>query len=353
MNEARLMEILRKFPSLRIAVVGDIFLDRLYYIDRKKDEPSVETGLTAYQVGRKVCVPGAAGVITNNIASLGIGEKYALTVTGDDGDAYDLRKALIASGINIDYMLSEQERFTATYNKFFFDWDDRPLEETHRVDQKNTQALLPETEQKVISNLLALEKKVDVIVCLEQLRNSEYGVFSPAVTDCLAEIGARQKTIVVVDSRFNLSRFRNAVKKCNDNEILRAAGIEAELDGELTPERKAAVEKAMLINAESTDFPMIVTLGPEGMEVVEHGKLQLVPGFPVKGLIDTCGAGDSATAGISCALAAGATLTEAILIGNLIASIIVQQIGVTGTATQSQLINRFKEYKERCGACTE
>ena len=349
MNEARLKEILGRFSSLRIAVVGDIFLDRLYYIDRKRDEPSVETGLTAYQVDRKICAPGAAGVITNNISTLGVGTKYALTVTGDDGDAYDLRQALVNSGINIDYMLTEKDRFTATYNKFFFDWDDRPLEETHRVDQKNLRKMRPETEQQVIRSLLELENKVDAIVCLEQLREGSYGVFTPAVVHCLSEIGRRKKVMVFVDSRYNLAKFSNVIKKCNDNEILRAVGIDAPLDGEMTQERRENVEKAMRAYAKESAFPVIVTCGAMGMEVLEQGELKIIPGFHVKGPIDICGAGDSATTGIACALAAGASLSEAALVGNLIASIIVQQIGVTGTATQEQLLRRYQEYEERCG----
>ena len=43
------------------------------------------------------------------------------------------------------------------------------------------------------------------------------------------------------------------------------------------------------------------------------------------------------------ALSVGATLIEAAMIGNLTASIIIQQIGTTGVATQPQLKARFAE----------
>jgi sugar/nucleoside kinase (ribokinase family) len=52
---------------------------------------------------------------------------------------------------------------------------------------------------------------------------------------------------------------------------------------------------------------------------------------------DPTGAGDSATAGAVLALCAGATLHEAALVANLVASITVQQLATTGTARPDQI----------------
>lgn len=68
-----------------------------------------------------------------------------------------------------------------------------------------------------------------------------------------------------------------------------------------------------------------------------------VPAYPVAGPIDVVGAGDSTSAGIACALAGGATLEEAAAFGNLVASITIQQIGTTGTATLEQVRRRWRE----------
>jgi sugar/nucleoside kinase (ribokinase family) len=66
-----------------------------------------------------------------------------------------------------------------------------------------------------------------------------------------------------------------------------------------------------------------------------------VPAYPVVGPIDTVGAGDSTNAGIVSALAAGADLEQAAAFGCLVASITIQQIGVTGTATPEQIRQRW------------
>jgi sugar/nucleoside kinase (ribokinase family) len=67
----------------------------------------------------------------------------------------------------------------------------------------------------------------------------------------------------------------------------------------------------------------------------------LVPGIRLYGPTDPTGAGDSATAGAVLALACGATLPEAALIGNLVASITVEQLATTGVAGREQLPPRL------------
>jgi sugar/nucleoside kinase (ribokinase family) len=62
-----------------------------------------------------------------------------------------------------------------------------------------------------------------------------------------------------------------------------------------------------------------------------------VPAVPVQEPIDIVGAGDSAIAGITNALCAGADPREAALVGNLVASVTIRCLGTTGTANQTQV----------------
>ena len=66
-----------------------------------------------------------------------------------------------------------------------------------------------------------------------------------------------------------------------------------------------------------------------------------VPTICIPGPIDVVGAGDSVMASLTAALCAGASLREAALIGNVTASLTVQQIGMTGTATRDEVLERF------------
>src|SRR5450432_335567 len=86
--------ILATIPNRTVGVLGDLFLDRYLDIDPTLNEPSVETGLTAYQVTRVRSYPGAAGTVMNNLAALGVGRIYPIACIGDDGEGYELRQAL-------------------------------------------------------------------------------------------------------------------------------------------------------------------------------------------------------------------------------------------------------------------
>src|SRR5512137_532700 len=93
-TESALAGYLDRLPGLAIAVVGDFFLDKYLVIDRSLSEISLETGLESYQVVAKRCSPGAAGTVTSNLRALGVGSVYAVGLTGDDGEGYELRQGL-------------------------------------------------------------------------------------------------------------------------------------------------------------------------------------------------------------------------------------------------------------------
>src|SRR5207245_9165358 len=86
--------VLSTVPGRTVGVLGDLFLDRYLDIDAALNEPSVETGLDAYQVVRVRSYPGAAGTIVNNLAAFGVAAIPVVSVIGDDGEGHELRQAL-------------------------------------------------------------------------------------------------------------------------------------------------------------------------------------------------------------------------------------------------------------------
>jgi sugar/nucleoside kinase (ribokinase family) len=89
---------------------------------------------------------------------------------------------------------------------------------------------------------------------------------------------------------------------------------------------------------------VVVTRGAAGM-LVSDPRWTRVPGVSVAGEIDPTGAGDSASAGAVLALCAGAQLPAAALVGSLVASITIQQIGTTGVARPEQLLEQFEKWQ--------
>jgi sugar/nucleoside kinase (ribokinase family) len=99
--------------------------------------------------------------------------------------------------------------------------------------------------------------------------------------------------------------------------------------------------------AERAGRPVFCTAAELGIMLADpgsvEGRVTHVPTFPARGPIDPVGAGDSTSAGIACALAAGVGLEAAAAFGNLVASITVQQLGTTGTASPEQVRQRWRE----------
>jgi hypothetical protein len=87
--------------------------------------------------------------------------------------------------------------------------------------------------------------------------------------------------------------------------------------------------------------PVFLTAGPHGIFLFTEKGCQHVPAVPVEGEVDIVGAGDSVMAGVVSALGSGAEPEEAALLGNIVASITIQQIGTTGTASPPQVRERF------------
>src|SRR5438067_11303752 len=130
--------VLATIPGRTVGVLGDLFLDRYLDIDASLNEPSVETGLTAYQVVRVRPYPGAAGTVINNLAALGVGRIYPIAFVGDDGEGHELRQALKAMpAVEHGGIVSAPGRRTPTYTKPMLMEAGQPPRELNRLDIKN------------------------------------------------------------------------------------------------------------------------------------------------------------------------------------------------------------------------
>jgi len=340
MKEQRLREILSSFEKVRIAVVGDYFLDKWLLIDRSRDEVSIETDLTAYQVfGKRIC-PGASGTILNNLSTLGVGTLYAVGFVGDDGEGYELVRELKNQGVNIEHIFKSGDVFTPTYIKPLFS-SGKTETETNRLDIKNIKTTQRELEDKVIQNLWSVAPKVDALIALDQLREENCGVLTERVRQELANIAdAHPDLIVYADSRAFTDRFRNVIIKCNHHEALAIISPDQRNQADLE-----IVKRCLLKMSETTHHRVFVTCGPRGVLAMnDSGGVDLVETVDIKGPIDICGAGDACSSGIVASMCMGASAQEAAFVGNLVSSLTIQQLGTTGTANRNQVIQRYLEF---------
>jgi len=341
-DAARLQTLTARFRGVRVAVLGDFFLDKYFDVDPALAETSLETGRCAHQVVGIRHAPGAAGTVVNNLAALGAGPTVALGFTGEDGDGWELRQDLAALGCDLTHLHVAPECVTPTYLK------PRDLTrpglagEHDRYDIKNRRPVPARIGQALLASLDAVLPRLDALIVMDQVPEEGLGVMSGALIAALAERAPRfPKTVFWADSRRRIRQYRNVIAKPNQFELV---GANDPLPGASVPDAVLSAEAEAF--AATLGAPVFVTAERRGVRVSGPGPVT-VPPVTVSGPIDPTGAGDSFTAGAVLALAAGASRPEAALIGNLVASVTIRQLGTTGTASPADLMPALALWKEQ------
>lgn len=345
LSESRLRQLLAAFPKLRLGVVGDFFLDAYYDCDPRLDETSLETGRTCYQVVRTRRQAGAAGTVAANLAALGVGRIEAVGFCGDDGEGYELRRAMKGLGLHLDGFFLRPDRITPTYGKPCYVDGTRPglpvREELERLDTKNRRPTPRDLQDLLIAHLEEQLPTWHGAVLLDQVSEPGCGVLSPRVRRFLADQARRRPgQVILADSRQLIGLFRQVMVKPNQFEAARALGI----GSRRPPSLRASITHAAALSHRS-GRPVFLTLGERGMLVAQGQQVQHVAACRVVGPIDPVGAGDSCSAALAAALSVGAALPEAAFLANLVASVTIQQLGTTGTASPAQIRRRYRQIR--------
>jgi rfaE bifunctional protein kinase chain/domain len=341
MNESRLVHLLSRFSDVKLIVLGDYFLDSYLVLDRSLSEISVETGLEAYQVASTRKSPGAAGTVVSNLRALGV-NVFALGLYGDDGNGYDLHKRLVENHVDISGLIQVPGYATPTYIKPMMREADGCEHELNRMDIKQRSPLSASLENKVIDRMRSLLPNADGMLVVDQVQERNCGVITTRVREELQQLALSDPNkVIVADSRQFLSEFKSILLKVNIEEAALAAGHKMHLKETF----HSFAERCGRELIAQSGKPVIITLGSEGIFLLESpdAKGVLIPARKVTGPIDIVGAGDSVNAAFGAALCSGASLVEAGYLATLVAAIVVQQIGVTGTASPQQIIDLLHE----------
>ena len=171
---------------------------------------------------------------------------------------------------------------------------------------------------------------------MDQVDIAETGVVTRRLLGTIRAIKKqRPDLLVLADSRRSLQGYPPVSLKMNRAELSRLAGKER-----LVPLREVGPTAAAL--AREKGSRCFVTLAENGMVGAgPDGTLERLAALPVRGEIDVVGAGDCVTANLAVALAAGATLREALELANAAASIVVHKLGTTGTASVEEIRRLF------------
>ena len=304
-------ELLAGMAGRRIAVIGDVMLDRYLIGDIERISP--EAPVPVVRVTERRHSPGGAANVAANLAALGA-EPLLVGLIGDDPAGRDLRTALAARGIDAGRLTPTPNRPTTTKTRVV-----ARGQQVVRVDEEEIGPVdLPTTTALIRAIETAVAGAAAVV-----LEDYDKGSLNQATIPA-ALVAARARGIpIVVDPKFAhfFTYIGATLFKPNRRELAAALGPGRDPDD--SPELRSLLER---LQAEH----LLVTLGADGMRLLSRSGADHRIAGQAREVFDVSGAGDTVTAWVAAALAGGATALDAAMLANAAAAI---EVGKRGVAT--------------------
>jgi rfaE bifunctional protein kinase chain/domain len=266
-------------------------------------------------VAQRHAALGGAANVASNVAALGA-RCLLVGVVGDDGDGAAIRQELAVARLEDRFVLTIAGRPTTSKTRIV-----ARGQQIVRIDDEIDSLL----EGQDLTRLVAAAR--DALSDADALLLEDYnkGALSPTLIVAVMEVAKRRGIPIVVDPKYRqFFQYQGAtVFKPNRRELESALGAAVDLqNGNALPEVLARLKVDNLL----------VTLGAEGMVLVtKDGNLTQIPSI-ARQIFDVSGAGDTVTAWLGTALAAGASIREAAQLANYAAGV---EVGKAGVATVS------------------
>ena len=333
MTVSEIKALFQRFSTVNVGVIGDFALDLYFTLQTQTGERSLETGRDVFWGSRPRASLGAAGNVVQNLLALGVANCRVVGCVGNDLFGREMQRLFSALGANTEHLLTLNTDWdTCVYAKPQLDG-----QEANRIDFGVANTL----SDTLFSDLIAgLEKELtdlDVLIINQQFAHPLLNQERVAV---LNELIVRFPTVrFLADMRDVGTLIRGATLKVNTTELARFLSIEP-------PDSPGLDWCIRTGNAlrERTGGPLLITRGPAGILYVDEHETQWTDGLPLRGELDTVGAGDTVVATWAACWGAGATPAETVQIANRAAAVTVQKLAQTGTANLSEILQLHDTY---------
>ena len=308
----RLLVLLRKFRRSHLLVVGDLMLDRFIWGDVERISP--EAPIPVLRVTSESYRLGGAANVIHNIRSLGA-RVTACGVVGRDETGKRLLQGLQEIGISTKGVFAERQFQTTQKSRIIA----RPRhQQIVRLDRENHGEIRPLVLRRIRQFVEQQADRCDGIVI------SDYGkgVIHPELLELIADLVRERNFLCVADpKKENFRAYHNATLVTpNREEASQASGVEIRDEVSL---REAGRRLLQIWQAKA----VLITRGPEGMSLFRPGREVRHFSTAPREMFDVTGAGDTVVAACSLALASGSTYEEAVVIANLAAGLVGDEVG--------------------------
>ena len=322
-STTRAHELIDRFASRRITVVGDVMLDRFLIGRVSRISPEAPVPVVIFE-NEEFRLGGAANV-ANNLRELG-GAVDLIGVIGDDESGGHLKSELAAKGIHSTGLITDLERRTTTKMRVVTSRNQQvsrvDFESDHDVGAAIEDAIGSQVEMRARSSqvLLVSDYQKGVVT-----RRSMAHMLSFAHTNGLP---------VIVDPKVPHIDYYAGATLVTPNHVEAESATNSRI---ATHEdaRRASIGLRKRLGVES----VLITRGEHGMWLDHAGADGYLP-TSAREVSDVTGAGDTVIATLALAIAAGATMPEAARLANEAAGIVVGRFGAA-TVTPAELKARF------------
>lgn len=315
MHRSQAARLLDQIAGRRALCVGDILLDSFVY--GQTDRVSREAPVPILNETSRTAMLGGAGNLARNIASLG-GQPVLIGVIGADDDGETVCQLVKEACGDTSGLVLETGRMTTTKIRYV-----AQNQQMLCVDRDPVQTITDETHTALLERVSEHLGQTDVLILSDYGR----GMMTPTLSQAIIKLARAASVPVTVDPRgTDYSRYDGAkVIKPNADELTAETGLPVTDDDQA--EAALAALKKTLPNTEA----LLVTRGGQGMSLLAEGHTTHHKARP-RSVFDVSGAGDTALAALSLAVAAGVDLSDAMALADLAAGTAVTK---TGTATVS------------------
>lgn len=335
-SAARLDAILGSFARAKILVIGDLMLDEFLW--GKVTRISPEAPVPVVDIQRRAAYPGGAANVARNLASLGAQASLA-GVIGDDEPGRHLVQILAGEKIATASVratatrpTTHKTRVCAITRQLHDHLEIEDQQQIVRVDHESRKPLDAESKAWLFERLRADIAAHDAVI----LEDYAKGLIDQELVTLVITEAKKHGRIVAIDPNpHNPFDWSGAtVLKPNRKEAFQAVGIPFSTEEEAILKAGAMLQKRHLVR------DVLITLGEAGMLLLEEGKKPYHTPTRAQEVFDVSGAGDTAIAAFTLALAAGATGVEAAEIANHAAGVVVGKLG-TATLNVEELRQMF------------
>jgi len=310
-TESRLTDIFDGFQGKRIAVVGDLMLDRYFWGSVARISP--EAPVPVVEVEDESTRLGGAANVANNIATLG-GIPVMFGVVGQDQMGNLLRQLVDERGYPVAGIVTDSSRPTTIKTRVI-----AHNQHVVRVDREAKNDIAPAIESLLLDALKRELPSLDGII----LEDYNKGVMTRSLIVGIIAMARSAGKIVTVDPKFNnFFEYTGAtVFKPNRKESEEALGRKMKSLAEIEDCGRELVNRLQAEN-------VLLTLGEKGMLLIEKsGGASHVPTM-ARQVADVSGAGDTVISTLTMGLAAGATIKESAMLANFAGGIVCGEVGI-------------------------